>query len=175
MGSPTDGSLLLVELESGALITVPRALVRRDPDGLYHFEQAFGSASVPPEGELLIPVTAEELHVRKRSVERERVRLTSTVSTREEAVDVPLRHEELEVERVAVGRVVQAPSEPRQEGATLIVPIYEEVLVVEKRLVLKEEVRITRKQREQRHREQVPLRREDVLIERLPGGGLTSR
>lgn len=169
MESPTDGSLLQVELESGARITVPSALVHRDPDGLYHFQQAFGSASVPPEGELVIPLTAEELDVHKRSIERERVRLTSTVSSREEAVDVPLLREELVVERVAVGRVVEAPSEPRQEGATLIVPIYEEVLVVEKRLVLKEEVRITRKRQEQRHREQVPLRREDVRIERLPG------
>jgi uncharacterized protein (TIGR02271 family) len=174
--SPSDASWLQVELEGGALISVPRALVRRAPDGLYHFQQAFRTSSQQTAGgELVIPVVAEELNVSKRSVERERVRVTSTVSTREEAVDVPLVQEELVVERVPVGRVVDAASEPRQEGATLIVPVYEEVLVVEKRLVLKEEVHITRKRQEERHREQVPLRREDVLIERLPDEGSAPR
>lgn len=173
--SPTDASSLQVTLENGALISVPRALVRREADGLYHFQRAFSASTERAGSEIVIPLVSEELDVSKRSTERERVRVTSTVSTREEAVDVPLVQEELVVERVAVGRVVDATSEPRQEGATLVVPVYEEVLVVEKRLVLKEEVHITRKRREQRHHEQVPLRREDVLIERLPEGATTPR
>ena len=43
-----------------------------------------------------------------------------------------------------VGEVVSERSEPWQDGDTLIVPIYEEQLVVTKRLVLKEQLRVRR-------------------------------
>jgi stress response protein YsnF len=54
----------------------------------------------------------------------------------------------------------------RQEGDTLIVPLVEDVLVLEKRLVLREEVRVTKKRRQVRSPQQVILRREEVIVER---------
>jgi stress response protein YsnF len=54
----------------------------------------------------------------------------------------------------------------RQEGDTLIVPLAEEVLVVEKRVFVREEVRITRRREQVREPQQVPVRREDVVVER---------
>jgi len=56
----------------------------------------------------------------------------------------------------------------REEGNTLVIPVLEETLVLEKKLLLREEIRITRTRREQRRREHVPLRRECAVIERLP-------
>ena len=54
----------------------------------------------------------------------------------------------------------------RSEEDTLIIPVLEEVLVVEKRLLLKEEVRITK--REETHTPQrVTLRREEAAVERI--------
>jgi len=66
-----------------------------------------------------------------------------------------------------VDRVVAGPVPVRHEGDTMIVPVLEEVLVVEKRLVLKEELRVTRRRVETREPQTVTLRREDVVVERF--------
>lgn len=56
------------------------------------------------------------------------------------------------------------------EGGTFIVPILEEVLVVEKRLRIKEEIHITRSKRPQRFSETVPVKSETVSVERFDEG-----
>jgi stress response protein YsnF len=70
------------------------------------------------------------------------------------------------VERVPIGRAVTEPPPVREEGV-LIVPVLEERLIVTTELVLKEEIRITRKSRTETVREPVRLRTEQVQIERL--------
>src|SRR5665811_418575 len=50
---------------------------------------------------------------------------------------------EVDMERVAMDQMVEQVPEARYEGDVLIVPVIEEVIVVEKRLKLVEEVRIT--------------------------------
>ena len=57
----------------------------------------------------------------------------------------------------------------REEDGVLIVPVVEEQLVVTTRLILKEEIRITRRSRTEAVREPVRLRSEQVDIERLEG------
>ncbi|WP_437821844.1 YsnF/AvaK domain-containing protein [Sorangium sp. So ce1078] len=119
--------------------------------------------------ELIVPVVAQELDVKKRTVESGRVRITKQVHERVESVEEPLASERVVVERVAVNQVVTEPPATRQEGDTLIVPVVEEVLFVEKRLVLKEELRITRiRSVEMSPPERVALRSEDVRVERMP-------
>ncbi|AUX44892.1 hypothetical protein SOCE26_063620 [Sorangium cellulosum] len=120
-------------------------------------------------GELIVPVVAQELEVKKRTVESGRVRITKEVHEREITVQEPLAREQVLVERVAVDRVVTEPPVTRQEGDTLIVPVVEEVLVVEKRLLLKEELRITRVRSVERSpTANVTLRSEEVHVERVP-------
>lgn len=126
-------------------------------------------------GEVVVPVVEERAEVGKREVERERVRLTTSTAAREEVVDVPLARQEISVERVPVGRVVESAEGPRREGATLIVPVYEEELVVTKRLVLREEVRVTLVRRERTEPQRVELRREEVRIERVEPPGPAGR
>ena len=111
--------------------------------------------------------------VRKERVVTETVRLRKRVHEEEEVLDVPVQTEAVEVERVPVGRWLEAPAEVRQEGDTTVYPVVEEVLVVEKRLRLVEEVRVTRRQETRRVQERVGLRREEVVAERgaAPGGG----
>ena len=108
----------------------------------------------------------EELEVGKRTVETGRVQISKRVHEREEVVDVPLLREEVEIQRVAVNRVVEGPVAIRQEGDTTIVPVVEEVLVVEKRLMLKEELRITKRRVEEHRPQRVTLRSEDATVER---------
>jgi len=124
--------------------------------------------STPSENTL--PVVEEQISVARRTVETGGgVRVTRGVETRTEHVDEPVVRESVDVQRVACDRTLEAPLEPWYEGDTLVVPVVEEVLVVEKRLVLKEEIRITRRRRETRHTEDVPLRRDAVHVERLGG------
>ncbi len=56
----------------------------------------------------------------------------------------------------------------RQEGDLLIVPVVEEVLVVEKRLVLKEELHIRRRVETESVEVPVELRRQRAEVERVP-------
>jgi uncharacterized protein (TIGR02271 family) len=111
-------------------------------------------------------VVEETAVVRKERVVTETVRLRKRVREEEEVLDVPVRTEAIEVERVPVGRWLDAPAEVRREGDTTVYPVVEEVLVAEKRLRLVEEVRVTRRQATRRVQERVGLRREEVVVER---------
>jgi uncharacterized protein (TIGR02271 family) len=118
--------------------------------------------------ETVIPVIQEELEVGTRRIETDSgVRIVKSVQEREELVDELLTRDEVEVERIAVNRYIEAPPSVRYEGDTMIVPVLEEVLVVEKRLLLKEELRVTRRASEYRAPQRVTLRREIADVERI--------
>ena len=88
-----------------------------------------------------------------------------TVTERDEVAEVSLRQQDLIVERVPVGRVVAEAPPTRQEGDTLIVPILEEIVVIEKRLILKEELHIRKQSSERTEQHTVRLRTEHAEIE----------
>ena len=113
----------------------------------------------------VIPVIHETVTIEKREFESGKVVVHKTVSERDEVVEVLLRQQDLVVERVPVGRVVQEAPQTRQDGDTLIVPILEEVLVVEKRLMLKEELHIRKQSSERTEQKTIRLRSEQVEIE----------
>ena len=113
----------------------------------------------------VIPVVEETLRIGKREFESGRVLVHKTVTERDEVAEVLLRQQDLVVERVPIGRTVSEAPQTRQDGDTLIVPILEEVLVVEKRLVLKEELHIRKHSSERTEQHKVRLRTEHVEIE----------
>ena len=118
--------------------------------------------------ELVIPVAREELRVGTRRVDTGRgVRLHKTVSEQTRHIEQALQCDALEVRRVPVDKIVPLSEAPatRQEGDTLIVPVLEEILVVEKRLRIKEEIHIIRGTRQETHAGTVVLRAEQVSIE----------
>ena len=123
---------------------------------------------------LTIPVVAEQLAVGTRTVDTGRgVRIHKTVIEQPVTIDERLVRDEVEIKHVAVDRIVALEEAPttRHEGDTMIVPILEEVLVVERRVRIKEELHITRIQREDTHREAVVLKAEQVSIERFDESG----
>ncbi|TDH63358.1 DUF2382 domain-containing protein [Dankookia rubra] len=127
-------------------------------------------AEPDPSGRLIdekvVPVIEETAVVYKERVVTDRVRLHKRVQTTQEVLDIPVQTESLEVERVPIGAWIEAPAGIRHEGNTTIYPVVEEVLVVEKRLRLVEEVRITRRRDTRQVREKVSLRHEEILVER---------
>ena len=114
---------------------------------------------------VVIPVAREEASVARKVVEKGAVRVRKVVREKVELIDEPLMHDEIDVEHVVVNRVVDAPKPPREEGDVLIIPVYEEVLTVQRQWVLKEEVRLRRREVQSRHREEVVLREEEALVE----------
>ena len=109
---------------------------------------------------------AEELSVDKETLETGRVRITTRTREREVLVDENLAREHVEIERVPVGSRIYAVPKVRQEGDTTIVPVVEEALVVERRLMLKEEIRIRRVRTTDRHQETVTLRHQEAVVTR---------
>lgn len=127
-------------------------------------------ASHQAKQQLRIPVVQEELHLGKRIVETGRgVRLHKTVSEEALRIDEMLTQQDLEIEHVPCGEWIESETLPRNryEGATLVVPVLEEVLVVEKRWRLNEEIRITAKSHQRPVTQYVVLRKENMAIERF--------
>jgi stress response protein YsnF len=123
---------------------------------------------------IVVPVYQEEAWVEKHAVDTGRgVRIHKTVAEHPVRIDERLLRDDVEVSHVPVDRIVpldQAPA-TRYEGDTLVVPILEEVLVVERRLRIKEELRITRHRREEHHAETVLLKSEQISVERFDEHG----
>lgn len=120
------------------------------------------------EEKLRIPLLEEELSVTTQRVETGRVTLTKTVHETEETVTIPLQQEHYVVERTALNQYVDEPPLTRQEGDTTVYPVVKEVLVVQKRLLLVEEIRVTRQQTQVEESQTVRLRREELAITRTP-------
>jgi uncharacterized protein (TIGR02271 family) len=118
--------------------------------------------------ETVIPVFEEELSVARRVVETGRVQIARVTHSHQQKVDELLQHETVAVERVPVDRPIEAMPAIRQEGDVTIIPVVEEVLKVERHLVLKEEVRIRRIRQTERHQELVTLRRQEAVVSRIP-------
>lgn len=116
---------------------------------------------------VVVPVVAEKLELEKRKIESGGVRIRKIVHEREEVIDEPLIREEAQVKRVPINRVVDGPIPIRYVGDTMIISILEEVLVVEKRLMLKEELHVTKSEVETYKPQRVVLRSEEAMIERV--------
>jgi len=184
-GLADERGQVLVRLEDGRQAYVPVEELRRESDGGFYLPFSLSDLTqVAPRGAgarrgpagredgdtVVVPIVAEQLEVQKRMVEAGGVRIRKTVSEREEVVDEPLMREEVQVRRVPVNRVVDGPVPVRHVGNTMIVSLLEEVLVVEKRLMLKEELHITKEQVESYRPQRVRLRTEEAVIERVDGG-----
>ncbi len=125
----------------------------------------------PTEPNTVIPVIEEQLHISTVWQETGRVQVSKTVT--EEAVDfnLPVTQEEVIMERKPINEYVDtAPPASRYDGDTLIVSVIKEVLVVEKKLMLVEELHITRRKSEQMVSGTEILRKESVEITRTNGG-----
>ena len=117
--------------------------------------------------EKVIPVVEEQLKVGKRLRETGITKIRKIVHRAEEVVDEPLQADEVQVERVPVNRFVEGPVAVREENGTTIVPVLEEVLVVEKRLLLKEELHITKRSKTFHKPQKAILRKEEVVVEHI--------
>ena len=113
-----------------------------------------------------VPIVRERAQVTRRARATAVVRVRKQVERRTEIIDEPLTRDEVVIERVPIDRFVDAPIPDRYEGDTLVVSVLEEVVVVQKRLKLKEELRISRRRTTTREPQVIDLAEESVVVER---------
>ena len=112
-------------------------------------------------------VMEEQTQVHKEVVQDAKVRIVKKVHEEEAAVDVSARSEKVKVERIPVDKYVDTAPTIRYEGDTTIIPVVQEVVVVQKRLLLVEEVHITKQISTAQEEKLIPLRREEIVVERI--------
>ena len=115
-----------------------------------------------------LELAAEQATIAKRRRTLDTVRVTTRTRTRDEVVDEPLTSETVTVERVPVGRYVDAVPAVRQEGDVTIMPVVDEEVVVTRRLFLREEVHVHRTRLLSRHVETISLREQFTNVSRVP-------
>ncbi len=117
---------------------------------------------------VIIPLHAEDVLVSRRTRETATVRIATETRNREHQVDEDLAQERVVIERIPFGHVIASVPPVREEGDTTIMPVVEEVVVIERRLVLKEEVHIRRIRTVKHHRETVLVREQQATVTRTP-------
>lgn len=124
----------------------------------------------PAAAATVVALAEDEISIGKRQVVTGRVRLRTVTDVAEELVREDLQGVRAEIERVPIDRVLDAgesPPVPRTEGDVTIVPVVEEVLVVEKRLRVKEEVRLVLRPTSDSIEVPVTVRKQRAVIERV--------
>jgi len=116
-------------------------------------------------GEIRVPILEEQVQFGTRMVDLGEIRVHKTVEEREEVRRGPLAREDVQIERIRVNRPVDAPEQRRQEGDWLVIPIMEEVFVVQKQLMVTEEIRIRKQLVTEEHEVRETIRRERASIE----------
>lgn len=115
---------------------------------------------------IIVPVIQEEVTFDKQIVETAKIRISKRVSQHEQLIDVPFFREQVSVERIPVNQVVEAAPQVRHEGDTMIIPVVEEQIFYQKRLVLVEELRVRKQIIEEHQPQQITLMKEEVEINR---------
>ncbi|WP_239020962.1 YsnF/AvaK domain-containing protein [Pontibacter arcticus] len=118
------------------------------------------------EKEMTIPVIEEQISIDKEVVESATVNISKNVREEEVLVDIPTTHEEVDVKRVQVNQYVDAVPGVRHEGETMIIPVVREVLVVEKKLMVVEEIHVTKQRIQSNETQRITVLKEEVQINR---------
>jgi uncharacterized protein (TIGR02271 family) len=121
-----------------------------------------GAEDLEDEDELRVQRSEEELRAGTREREAGQLKVRKRVRTDREQIEVPTRHEEVSVVRVPVeGEATEAEIGDDEVS----VPVTEEEVVVEKRPVAKEEVRIRKDVVSDTETVEEDVRREEVEVE----------
>ena len=116
--------------------------------------------------EINLPLVEETATVGKREVTTGKVVVRTLVDVEDRLLREALSEQSVDVQRVEIGRVVDVAPQIRTEGDVTVIPVLEERIVVEKQLVLVEEIRITRRTSVETVEVPVRLRTQRAIVER---------
>lgn len=119
-----------------------------------------------PTDEKIIPIIEETAVLKKEIVESGKVLISKRISEHEKVIDEPLLKERVSVERISVNRFIETAPEIRYDGDTMIIPVVEEQLILQKRLCLVEELHVKKQMIETHKPQTVVLRKENIDVKR---------
>jgi uncharacterized protein (TIGR02271 family) len=141
-------------------------------------EDSVGSVAeerVDLEEDLRVQRSEEELRAGTREREAGQVHLKKNVRTEREVVRVPKRRQEVDIERVPVEGEAREASTATEadigEEEEVVLQVFEEEVVVTKRVVLKEEIRLRKRVVWDEETVEVDLRKEEVEVDDQSGRG----
>ena len=117
------------------------------------------------EGDLKVQRSEEELRTGVREREAGQVNVRKNVKTEREVVRVPRRREEVEIERLPAQGEASSATEADIGEDEVVLQVFEEEVVVTKRVVLKEEIRIRKRVAWDEQTVEVDLRKEEVELD----------
>jgi stress response protein YsnF len=161
-----ERSLALVHPRAAMADPIPHASVPPHDEEQVPVLDGSLRSSARTVSEEVIPLVEETATVGKRQVVTGRVRVQTVTDTIEEVAQANVQRETVEVTRVPIDRIVESAPEVRTEGDVTILPVLKEVLVVEKRLLLKEELHIRRRVETETVEVPVTLRKQRAVVER---------
>ena len=123
------------------------------------------------DNDVVVPVVSEDLHADAVPVQTGGVRVTKHVEGHDEILEQELRKNRVEVKRIKTERVVDGPQPIQRQGNKLIIPVVSEVLHVEKRWVVTEEIHLTQVEERESVQQKVRVNREEAEVERLDETG----
>ena len=124
------------------------------------------------EEDLRVQRSEEELRAGVREREAGRVNVKKSVRTEREVVRVPRRREEVDIERVPVegeSREASTATEADIGEDEVVLQVFEEEVIVSKRVVLKEEIRLRKRVTWDEETVEVDLRKEEVEVDDQSG------
>jgi uncharacterized protein (TIGR02271 family) len=131
------------------------------------YSENFQNSEGEKSATVTVPIIEEEVKVSKKFVETGRVTLSKKVNESTESFEVPVTEEEISVERITKNELItETPPASRYEGDVMIIPVLKEVVVIEKRMMLVEEIRVTKKVTQKTEKQEVTVRKEEVTVSR---------
>ena len=125
-----------------------------------------GSTADPRD--VIVPIYQEDASVSKRRMVTGRVKVSRVTRQSEKLLTQTLAQQQVKIDRIPIGKLIKAAPKIRKVGDAIVIPIVEEIPVVEHRLVLIEEVWVRRIRNEENHRQQVMLRCQEAVVTRDP-------
>lgn len=121
---------------------------------------------------LVVPLVDEYLEIKKHWEQTGEVIIRKSVESKTQSLPVDVQYEEVQIDRVPANRPLAygEKTEPWWDGDVLVVPVVDEEIVVLKRQVLREELRIYKRRLSRRETVSDTVRSERIDIE--PQGSL---
>jgi uncharacterized protein (TIGR02271 family) len=132
-------------------------------------ERTFEKPSHRDPDEQVIPVVEDEIIIDKKLVRKGGITIKKEIISEDASVDIPLLKENLDIQRIPVNQYLDSRPEIRYEGDTTIIPVLKEV--IEKRLLLVEEIRITKTVTRETRSEKITLSKQKVTVTKEDGSG----
>lgn len=122
------------------------------------------SGDLKDQTDRIIPVVEEEVVIGKKIIKKGTVLIEKKIREEDNPVEMSVTSEVINIEHIPQNQIIDSRPDIRHEGGTIIIPVIKEIIV--KKLMLVEEIRITKEIRTDMVRNNITLKKEEVSISR---------